>query len=163
MWPAMTVTSRNISNPVKITVKSLDCNYPVNRGMSPMFSETMKLCVNGKQRAILTELPEGMDSETYHTVFYGRGMGIHGTTPFIGSMLKELISDYYRLSAEALQKGMVVIAGLDGYRAAFTLSEIVNRNDQEEVLIIDRDNYEGAGRFSIFPACDFSLTVPSRR
>ena len=165
LWPLPTetkvvagndlVTSRNISNPVKITVKSLDCNYPVNRGMSPMFSETMKLCVNGKQRAILTELPEGMDSETYHTVFYGRGMGIHGTTPFIGSMLKELISDYYRLSAEALQKGMVVIAGLDGYRAAFTLSEIVNRNDQEEVLIIDRDNYEGAGRFSIFPACDF--------
>jgi beta-aspartyl-peptidase (threonine type) len=50
---------------------------------------------------------------------------------------------------------MVVIAGLDGYRAAFTLSEIVNRNDQQEVLIIDKDNYEGAGRFSIFPACDY--------
>jgi beta-aspartyl-peptidase (threonine type) len=149
------VTSRNISNPVKITVKSLDSKYPVNKGMSPMFSETMKICVNGKQRAILSELPEGMDSETYHTVFYGRGMGIHGTTPFTGAMLHELIRDYYRLSPEILQKGMVVIAGLDGYRAAFTLSEIVNRNDQQELLIIDQDNYEGAGRFSLFPAGDF--------
>lgn len=149
------VTSRNISNPVKITVKSLDSKYPINKGMSPMFSETMKICVNGKQRAILSELPEGMDSETYHTVFYGRGMGIHGTTPFTGAMLHELIRDYYRLSPEILQKGMVVIAGLDGYRAAFTLSEIVNRNDQQELLIIDRDNYEGAGRFSLFPAGDF--------
>jgi beta-aspartyl-peptidase (threonine type) len=149
------VTSRNISNPVKITVKSLDSKYPINKGMSPMFSETMKICVNGKQRAILSELPEGMDSETYHTVFYGRGMGIHGTTPFTGAMLHELIKDYYRLSPEILQKGMVVIAGLDGYRAAFTLSEIVNRNDQQELLIIDRDNYEGAGRFSLFPAGDF--------
>ncbi|MHC1733724.1 MAG: isoaspartyl peptidase/L-asparaginase family protein [Bacteroidales bacterium] len=149
------VTSRNISNPVKITVKSLDSKYAINKGMSPMFSETMKICVNGKQRAILSELPEGMDSETYHTVFYGRGMGIHGTTPFTGAMLHELIKDYYRLSPEALQKGMVVIAGLDGYRAAFTLSEIANRNDQQELLIIDRDNYEGAGRFSLFPAGDF--------
>jgi hypothetical protein len=31
----------------------------------------------------------------------------------------------------------------------------VNRNDQQEILLIDRDNYEGAGRFSLFPACDF--------
>ena len=165
LWPLPTetkivagndlVTSRNISNPVKITVKSLDSKYDINKGMSPMFSETMRLCVNGKQRAILSQLPEGMDSETYHTVFYGRGMGIHGTTPFTGSMLHELLKDYYRMNPASLQKGMVVIAGLDGYRAAFTLSEIVNRNDQQEILVIDRDNYEGAGRFSIFPACDF--------
>lgn len=165
LWPLPTetkivagndlVTSRNISNPVKITVKSLDSKYPINKGMSPMFSETMRLCVNGKQRAILSELPEGMDNETYHTVFYGRGMGIHGTTPFKGAMLHELLKDYYSLSPEALQKGIVVIAGLDGYRAAFTLSEIVNRNDQQELLIIDKDNYEGAGRFSLFPAGDF--------
>ena len=165
LWPLPTetkivagndlVTSRNISNPVKITVKSLDSQYEINKGMSPMFSETMRLCVNGKQRAILSQLPEGMDSETYHTVFYGRGMGIHGTTPFTGSMLHELLKDYYRMNPASLQKGMVVIAGLDGYRAAFTLSEIVNRNDQQEILVIDRDNYEGAGRFSIFPACDF--------
>jgi len=165
LWPLPTetkviagndlVTSRNISNPVKITVRSLDSKYTINKGMSPMFSETMRLCVNGKQRAVLSQLPEGMDSEIYHTVFYGRGMGIHGTTPFTGKMLQELLKDYYRMNPATLQQGMVVIAGLDGYRAAFTLSEIVNRNDQQEILIIDRDNYEGAGRFSIFPACDF--------
>ena len=149
------ITSRNISNPVKITVKSLDSKYPINKGMTPLYSETMKICVNGKQRAILTEMPEGTDSETFKTVFYGRGMGIHGTTPFTGGMVHQLLGDYYKLTPVALQKGLVVIAGLDGYRAAFTLSEIVNRNDQQELLIIDRDNYEGAGRFSLFPAGDF--------
>ncbi|MDM8002076.1 MAG: hypothetical protein QUS66_04065, partial [Bacteroidota bacterium] len=132
LWPLPTetkviagndlVTSRNISNPVKITIKSLDSKYTINKGMSPMFSETMRLCVNGKQRAVLSQLPEGMDSETYHTVFYGRGMGIHGTTPFNGKMLHELLKDYYRMNPASLQQGMVVIAGLDGYRAAFTLS-----------------------------------------
>jgi beta-aspartyl-peptidase (threonine type) len=165
LWPLPTetkviagndlVTSRNISNPVRITVRSLDSKYDINKGMTPLYSETMRLCVNGKQRAILTELPGGMERETYKTVFYGRGMGIHGTTPFTGSMLQDLLKDYYRMNPVTLQRGIVVIAGLDGYRAAFTLSEIVNRNDQEEVLIIDSDNYEGAGRFSVFPACDF--------
>jgi hypothetical protein len=149
------VTARNISNPVKITVKSLDSKYTVNRNITPLFSDTMKICVNGKQRSLLTRLPETVGNERYQTVFYGRGMGIHGTTPFAGGKLADLLHDYYKVSPEALRNGMVVIAGIDGYRAAFTLSEIVNRNDQQEVLIIDRDNYEGAGRFSLFPAGDF--------
>lgn len=165
LWPLPTetkivagndlVTSRNISNPVKITVKSLDSKYAINKGMTPLFSETMRICVNGKQRSIMTALPEPVNLETYQTVFYGRGMGIHGTTPFRGAMLSELLKGHYRTSAEALRQGIVVIAGADGYRAAFTLSEIVNRNDQQEVLLIGSDNYEDAGRFSLFPAGDF--------
>ncbi len=149
------ITSRNIGNPVKITVKSLDSSYPIHKGMESPYSETMRISVNGKQRSLLAELPATLYQHTYQTVFYGRGMGIHGTTPFTGGMLHELLKDHYRLTPLALQQGMVVIAGVDGYRAAFTLSEIVNRNDQQEVLVIDRNNYEGAGRFSIFPAADF--------
>ncbi len=149
------VTARNISNPVKITVRSLDSKYTINRNITPLFSETMRVSVNGKQRSILASLPESVDNDTYRTVFYGRGMGIHGTTPFTGGKLQDLLKDYYQNSSDALRNGMVVIAGVDGYRAAFTLSEIVNRNDQQEVLVIDSDNYEGAGRFSLFPAGDF--------
>ncbi len=165
LWPLPTetkiiagndlVTVRNISNPVRITVRSLDSQYTVNRNIKPLFSETMRICVNGKQREILAGLPEGLDSETYGTVFYGRGMGIHGTTPFSGDMLRDVLKGYYQTVPDVLRKGLVVIAGIDGYRAAFTLSEVVNRNDQQEVLLIDRDNYEGAGRFSLFPAGDF--------
>ncbi|MCK7537686.1 MAG: hypothetical protein MZV63_45405 [Marinilabiliales bacterium] len=50
---------------------------------------------------------------------------------------------------------MPSLAGVDGYRAAFTLSELVNRNDQEETLVIDRKDEQGSGRFSLFPAADF--------
>ncbi|MDZ7636282.1 MAG: hypothetical protein U5L72_18330 [Bacteroidales bacterium] len=70
-------------------------------------------------------------------------------------MLSEVLKGHFQSSADELRHGMVVIAGVDGYRAAFTLSEIVNRNDQEEVLLIGSDNYESAGRFSLFPAGDF--------
>jgi L-asparaginase / beta-aspartyl-peptidase len=149
------ITARNISNPVRITIKSLDSKYVINKNISPMFSETMRLCVNGKLRSVITELPQKSVDMTYKTVFYGRGKGIHGTTPFTGIMLSDILSGYYTLSPEVLQKGMVVVAGADGYRAAFTLSEIANRNDQQEMLIVGSDNPEGAGRFSLFPAADF--------
>ncbi len=48
------ITERNISNPVRITVRSLDSRYEINKNMSPMFSETMRICVNGKQRSNLS-------------------------------------------------------------------------------------------------------------
>jgi hypothetical protein len=149
------ITVRNISNPVSITVRSLDCSYTINRSISPLFCEKMSICMNGETLNTMTELPSKSGQITYKTVFYGRGMGIHGTTTFTGSLLSEILNGYYTLSPEILKQGLVVIAGVDGYRAAFTLNEIANRNDQQEVLIIDRDNYEGAGRFSLFPAGDF--------
>lgn len=149
------ITARNISNPTRIIVKSLDSKYSVNKNMKPMFSANMKICVNGSHRKNIDALPRNLDSETYRTVFYGRGMGIHGTTPFTGNMLSDVLSGYYQLNNEVLRNGIAVIAGVDGYRAAFTLSEIVNRNDQQEVLVVDRGDEEGSGRFSLFPAGDF--------
>ena len=50
------ITARNISNPVRITVRSLDSKYEIKKNMSPMFSGTMRICVNGKQRSILSDL-----------------------------------------------------------------------------------------------------------
>lgn len=149
------ITVRNISDPVRITVKSLDSSYRIDRNISPMYSEKMNICINSEVLKTLTVLPVETELITYKTVFYGRGMGIHGTTPFTGAMLSQLLAPHFSLSPEILKRGIVVIAGIDGYRAAFTLSEIMNRNDQQEVLIIDRYNYEGAGRFSLFTAGDF--------
>lgn len=149
------ITSRNIPNPSRITIKSLDSKYAITRGMSPMFSDKMCLCVNGVFKHEIGRVPDGENTYTYHTVFYGRGMGIHGTTPFTGTLFSGMLKGFYELSGKSLQKGLVVVAGLDGYRAAFSLSEIVNRNDQNEILLIDRGNEEGAGRFSLFPGCDF--------
>jgi len=120
-----------------------------------MFCGKMRLCINGVLKEEYVSLPVDARLYTYKTVFYGRGMGIHGTTPFTGALMTSFLEGRYDLTQEALRKGIVVIAGVDGYRAVFTLSEIVNRNDQQEVLLIDRDNYEGAGRFSLFPGCDF--------
>ncbi len=149
------LTCRNISNPTKITVKSLEKEFRVNKGMDPMWSDAFKIQVNGKVLKSIEKLPANLSVQTYPNIFYGRGRGIHGVTPFSGYALKDLLSTYIEKNKATLQNGMITIAALDGYRAAFSLSEIINRNDQSEILIIDKDNYEGAGRFSIYPACDF--------
>lgn len=149
------LTCRNISNPTKITIKSLEKDFVVKKGMENMWQEKATIKVNGLEKESLSQLPADLTDLSYPNIFYGRGKGIHGVTPFIGSELKALLKRYVETDAKKLQTGMVTISGMDGYRAAFTLSEIMNRNDQSEILIIDKDNYEGAGKFSIYPACDF--------
>ncbi len=149
------LTCRNISNPAKITIKSLEKDFVVNKGMKPLWSDKLVLKINGNKAGEFVSLPKGLTELSYPNIFYGRGKGIHGVTPFKGAALKEFIKKHISLTADNLRTGMITIAGIDGYRAAYTVSEIMNRNDQSEVLIIDKDNYEGAGRFSIYPACDF--------
>jgi hypothetical protein len=149
------ITERNISNPTRITVKSLECNYTVNKGMNPMWSEKFRLCVNGKLNREVIDLPEDGTVYTYNTVFYGRGTGIHGTSPFKGQLLKQVIAPAYTLSKESLRTGLVVVAGLDGYRAAYTLSEVVNRNDQQEILLYTKEKGENNGHLLVFPSCDY--------
>ncbi len=148
------VTCRNIENPSKIEIKSLNCDYVVNREIE-MWSPKMKIIDGDKVVASLSELPKDLQIEHFHQVFYGRGRGIHGITEFKGAQLKALLQPHFKPSYQSYQNGMFVIAAVDGYRAAFTYSEIMNRNDNSEVLIMDDFEYEGRGKFSNLPAADF--------
>jgi hypothetical protein len=96
-----------------------------------------------------------MQKVTYPTVFYGRGRGIHGTTPFTGIMLKELLAKYAAIDGKSLKTGIFVMAGKDGYRATFSFSEIMNRNDQAEFLLVPTPENTDGGLFQVFPAADF--------
>ncbi len=149
------LTERNISNPSKITIKSLDRNYTINREINPMYSPDLKFFVGEKLIQTITELPENTKYTDYPNIFYGRGRGIHGVSPFNGAFMKDVFKEYFEVNKENLQTGMFTVAAVDGYRAAYTFSEVFNRNDQSEVLIIDKDNYEDAGKFSLYPAGDF--------
>lgn len=147
------LTDRNISNPTKITIKSLDEQFEVNRELDPMFSESVGIFKNKKEVARISEMPEG-PMVTYPNIFYGRGRGIHAVTPFTGALLYSQLIEYFPINREALKTGMFTISAADGYRAAFTYSELMNRNDQSEVLLINKGESDG-GRFIIYPAADF--------
>ncbi|MBN1198508.1 MAG: hypothetical protein JXA23_04080 [Bacteroidales bacterium] len=165
LWPLPTerklvvasdlITDRNISNPVKITIKSWDEKIPVNRDISPFYSPGITFSTGNETFLTLESQPEVFQEETFHTIFYGKGRGIHSTEPFTGVYLKELLISHVPLSRKSLQQSLVLVIGADGYRSVFSLSEIMNRNDQAEVLLITGKRDEEGGLFRIFAAGDF--------
>ena len=148
------LTERNISNPTRITVRSLDASFKIDREIKPLFSDKVKvLDVAGNETSL--SIPKGLSPVTFNTIFYGRGRGIHSTTPFTGYYLKDILHSTYPVSKDNIQKGLFTVAALDGYRMSITYSELFNRNDQQEFLLIDDPKNMEGGRYRLFPACDF--------
>jgi len=148
------VSERNLSNPVRIIVRSWETDIPAIKGKEPLFSEKLRISGAGVSPLELTQAPEGLQTETLHTIFYGKGRGIHSTQPFHGVYLKEILKPLLPFDRETLREKMVAAVGADGYRSVFSLSEILNRSDQEEILLVPAGRDEG-GIFRVFPACDF--------
>jgi hypothetical protein len=149
------VTERNITSPVRITIKSYPHSFNVERSMSPMYSSRIDVFSSSKYVRRIETLPGNLNNVTFNTIFYGRGKGIHSTTPFNGILLKDLLLKDYPQNINNLKSGIICIAGKDGYRSVFTYSEVFNRNDQQEFLLIKTGNQEDGGLFRIFAASDF--------
>ena len=147
------VTERNISSPVKITVKSFPKSFTVLQGLSPMYSADIKLYSHNKPLDVLA--PDEEENITFNTVFYGRGKGIHSTSPFKGMLLKDVIGNYYPVTLANLQTGIMCITGKDGYRCAVSYSELFNRNDQQEFLLVRTEPDEDGGLYRLFATPDF--------
>jgi len=148
-------TERNISKPQKITVKSYDKKFKVEKGKNPLFSSEIKIYNEKDKPTIISTNPADIKNHTIHTIYYGRGRGIHSTEPFTGIYFKDLLQQYYPLTKESIMNGIFVIAADDGYRVVYTLSEIYNRNDQSEILLICDQKAINNGIFKLFPSCDF--------
>ena len=165
LWPLPTesklvfgtdlITERNISSPAVITILSYPKSFVTVKGMSPVFSPDVKLYVNDSLTTTINGLPSNTHPQTYHTIFYGRGRGIHSTQPFTGYMLKDFLAPFYPVNASALKTGIVLIAAKDGYRGVYTFSELMNRNDQAQTLLIYAPEETDGGAFRLFPAGDF--------
>lgn len=149
------ITERNISSPVKITVRSSAHSFAVQQGMSPMYSIGFDVFRSTKKVDHIESIPERTNNVTFNTIFYGRGKGIHSTTPFTGIMLRDLLLKSYPIDRESLRSGLICISGKDGYRSVLSYSELFNRNDQQEFLLIKTKKDEDGGLFRIFAAADF--------
>jgi hypothetical protein len=165
LWPLPTeskivagsdlVTERNIGSPVKITVISYPRSFKVDRNMTVMNAPYIRIFRSSDQVDIIKRLPSEINLQTFNTIFYGRGRGIHSTTPFTGILLKDLLLKYYPFNKVNLQSGILCLAGVDGYRCVYSYSEVFNRNDQQEFLLIITRPGENGGLYRVFAACDF--------
>lgn len=153
--PTDLITERNISDPVKITVKSYPKSFKTVKGLKPLYSPKLDILVEKEIVATLEENPEHLKEEEYHTIFYGRGKGIHSTQPFHGVQLKDVLKPYVEFNQRNLREGIFLIAAKDGYRGVFTFGEVMNRNDQSEILLVCNPEVKDDGIFRVFPACDF--------
>ncbi len=149
------ITERNISRPTKITIKSYNKDLKVEKGKKPLFSPKIDIYVENKITETLYKNPINITEQSLHTIFYGRGRGIHSTQPFTGVSLKSYFNGKIKRTQKALREGIFVIAADDGYRSVFTYSELCNRNDQAEVLLVCRPELRHNGIFRVFPSCDF--------
>jgi hypothetical protein len=149
------LTERNIDEPVKITVKSFPRSFKTMKGMNPMYAPKLAVWVGNEKKEELTALPREFAQHTYETIFYGRGKGIHSTTPFTGIYLKDLVLKHIKHTPQNLRNGLVAVVGLDGYRTIYTFGELINRNDQQEVILMCDPENKTDGIFKAFPAGDF--------
>ncbi len=149
------ITERNIPSPVILRVRSIAKSFEVRRELTPLYSGRIKVFNNTEHAHTIRNYPPGLNFETFRTIFYGRGRGIHSTEPFRGILLRDILDEYYLQGKIRLREGLICIAGIDGYRCAASYSEIFNRNDQQEFLLVQMEPDENGGLFRIFAASDF--------
>ena len=149
-------SARNLSAPRRLTVISVPHSFPVTRNIDPLYAGVIQLTgADGRGIGKIRSLPGRAEERTYPECFYGRGMGFHGYEEFQGRLLRDVLAGTFAPTPDTLKKGYFVIVGADGYRIAVSASELYNRNDRNELLLIDRGVGENGGRFSLFPAVDF--------
>jgi len=149
------VSERNIGSPVRITVFSAPLSLPGKKGQKPLFAANFQVLRPDGQVAVIDPTGWQAVEREYPAVFYGRGKGFHGIQHFNGRPLKDVLKSLFVMDSQILQHGYLVAGSIDGYRIAMSCSELFNRNDQTEFLLVDRGDDQDGGRFSIFPAPDF--------
>jgi hypothetical protein len=144
---------RFISNPTKITVKSYHGSMPKEKPKD-IYSPELKI-VSKAGTFTVGDVGSSVEKRTYSDVGYGHGMGFKGNENVSGYLLKDLIAANLTATPEMLREWIAVGSAKDGYRVVLSLSEIMNRSDNQDFLLLDKKNSPGGGRYTLYPAGDF--------
>lgn len=148
---------RVLVDPVKITVHSFDKKeYAINRELEPMYSQEVQVLHDDQQLVIIPKIEDEGTYTRYYSSFYGMGMGYHEARYFQGPLLAKLLEgsiDFF--DPEMNRHGLVCFAGLDGYRAIYSYSELFNRTDQVAPILAVPENPMDGGFYRIFHPAEF--------
>jgi hypothetical protein len=101
------------------------------------------------------DIGSSIEKRTYTDVGYGHGMGFKGNENISGYLLKDVLAKSFTPTLEMLKEWIAIGSAKDGYRVVLSLSEIMNRNDNQDFLLIDKKDTPGIGRYMLYPAGDF--------
>jgi hypothetical protein len=147
------LNARFIDNPTKITVKSFHGSIPKEKPKN-IYSPEMKI-VTKTGTFTIDDVGSSVEKRTYSTVGYGHGMGFKGNESVSGYLLKELIGAKLTPTPAMLREWIAVASSKDGYRVVLSFSEIMNRSDNQDFLLLDKKDSADNGRYTLFPAADF--------
>jgi excisionase family DNA binding protein len=71
-----------------------------------------------------------------------------------GYLLRDLIAASLKLGPDMYGKSIAVAGARDGNRSVLSLSEIINRSDNQDILLIEKKE-PGSGRYRLYPAGDY--------
>ncbi|MDR2586060.1 MAG: extracellular solute-binding protein [Prevotellaceae bacterium] len=156
------LSERNIEAPTSITICSLKGNYIVDQSRTEPSHTLIFEQADGSYDAVDAQSQPLMlpSKQTYKNVLYGHGMGYKGFGNYNGWRLCDVMAPYYDVLARDLRTGMLSVEGLDGYRASMSFSEVMNRNDHAEVILMhggDKSEEPGREGFSIYAGNDMMV------
>ncbi|MEW6653043.1 MAG: hypothetical protein AB1394_06175 [Bacteroidota bacterium] len=143
---------RTISNPTKITVKSFTGNYSKERVKdiyAPEFS-----FVSSDVNVTVNDI-SGIEKRKFRGFGYGHGMGWKGIEEVEGFVFKDVINKYLAIDEKQIASTLLCVSAKDGYRVTYSLSEIINRNDMNDFLLIEKTGSLEEGRYNLFAVPDF--------
>lgn len=147
------ISERNLKSPSRITIRSLRGNYIVNRDPAVLANDPGRLLIRSSLQDTLetiTQFRDDLPLVDHTTLFYGNSMGYKELREFKGQMLSHVLAPWFPPDDySSIRSGMLSVAGVDGYRAAFSLAEVINRNDHREPLLVREGD-----SFTLYAACD---------
>jgi hypothetical protein len=147
------ISERNIKSPSRITIRSLKGNYIVNRDPIVLENDPGRLAVMSSLQdtlTVITDLPQDLPLISHTTLFYGNSTGYKRVREFRGLQINRVLVPWFPSDDyPSIRSGMLSVAGVDGYRAAFSLAELINRNDHRDPLLVKEGN-----SFTIYAAGD---------
>ena len=143
---------RELENPCRIIIKSFDKKfYEINRNLEDRYSPKVDIFVDNNLKRTICADEQFTDEVTYNAVFFGLGMGHHDTPTFRGFPLLPCVEEYFAADAASwLRNGVVCVAGVDGYRAIYSVAELFNRVDQVRPLLAISDDQQKSGHYRIY-------------
>jgi hypothetical protein len=143
---------RFIRNPAKITVRSYHGSMASEKPKS-IYSPAIRIAAKGSSAVIRTIGPS-VERRHYESVLYGHGMGFREVLALTGYLLKDLLASNVKITPERLQGAIIVVSAKDGYRSVFSVSEVMNRSDNQDLLLNDLGDSPNEGRYTLI-ASDF--------
>ena len=144
---------RFIPNPTRIIVRSCSGSFATEKP-NDVYAPEIKVLM-GTQSRNVSEIATSIEQRKYSSVGYGHGMGYKGVQSVNGFVLKDVLNGIIQLNPDDFRTSVAVISAKDGYRAVFSVSEIFNRNDNQDFLLVDQKDSKKDGRFSLFASPDF--------